>query len=390
MSQDGRQIFYLNITTFSLSVERVLDSSLKERPLVMAPLNSERAVVWEASKEAKQEGITKGMALAEAKKLCKSLKVIPPRIDLYKRMNQKLEEKILLKTTPVYEIEKMGHVYLDLTGFKKLYGPLEDYARRLQNNILEEFKLSPSVGSSANKLVSKVAAKCAVLNKEILLVSKGEEEKFLSPLSVDVLPPIKELKKRQKDKDGPLEDLNICTVKDILNLDPLSLNVAFGSLSENIFHMARGIDYTAVVPSLNKEKIFEETYLKEDSNDLIYLRRIIDQLLDRATTRLRSEGIYVRTISLSLRYSDYKFSSRRMNLKKNVQEFNELKILFNDLFNKVFTRRTRVQFIALEFEDLVKNEIQLSLFEEKRKESHLFEAIDSVRHKFGNKLISFG
>jgi DNA polymerase-4 len=213
-------------------------------------------------------------------------------------------------------------------------------------------------------MVSKVAAKSASPFKEIFQVKEGTEPEFLAPLPITVLPVVREMAK--KNMDTSFDDLNLKMVSDILNLDFYALEIAFGKKAQVVFEMARGIDQTPLYPSSLENIIFEESYLEEDTNDLVILRSILSHHLERATFRMRKEGIYAQKLRLSLRYSDFKFVSKEKKLKKEsfyVQDFSP--IIF-EMFQRIYTRRTRVRFLSLEFLDLKTSEIQLSLFEEKK------------------------
>lgn len=375
-----KDIIYLNITSFPLAIERVLDLSLRERPVAIAPLSSDRAVLWEVSSEAKDFGICKGMPSAQARRLCKDLKIIAPRPDFYRRVNQQIEEKVISKMTPVYEIEKPGHIYLDMTGSERLLGQISDVAFSLQKDIEKSFRLTPSIGSSRNKMVSKVAAKSASPSKEIFQVKEGTEPDFLAPLPITVLPIIREMAK--KNSDTSFDDLNLKTVSDILNLNFYALEIAFGKNAGPVFEMARGMDQTPLFPAAREKILFEESYLEEDTNDLIVLRSTLSQLLERATFRMRKMGTYAQGVRVSLRYSDYKFTSKEKKLKKESFDTQEFSPIIFDLFQKIFTRRTRIRFLSLEFFDLRTTEIQLSLFEEKQ----IHSVLDEIKERFGEKI----
>ncbi len=375
-----KEIIYLNITSFPIAIERVVDSSLREKPLAIAPLTSDRAVLWEVSSEAKEFGINKGMSGAHAKKLCKDLKILPPRPDFYKRINQQIEEKIISKMTPVYEIEKPGHIYLDMTGMEKLLGHITDIAYSIQKDIEKDFRILPSIGSSKNKMVSKVAAKSASNFKEIFRIQDGTEPEFLAPLPITVLPVIREMTK--KNQDTCFDDLNLKTVSDILGLNFFALEIAFGKKANLVFEMARGIDQTPLYPSLKENVLFEESYLEEDTNDLVVLRSILSHHLDKATFRMRKEGIFAQKVRVSLRYSDYKFASKEKNLKIESNHLKDISPVVFEIFQKIYIRRTTVRFISLEFLDLKNSEIQLSLFDENKTNP----VIDQIKDKFGEKI----
>jgi len=379
-----REILYLNITAFPIAIERVLGPRLNGRPVAIAPPHSDRSLLWEVSHEAREFGLCKGMSLAEAKKLCKGLMILPPRPDFYKRVNQKIESRIISKLTPLYEIEKPGHIYLDMTGFEKLYGPVNDIASKLQSEINSSFNLSPSIGSSKNKMVSKVAAKS--VSKDICLVEKGLESNFLSPLPITVLPIIRDMVK--KNTNSIFEDLNLHTVSDILNLSTYAMDVAFGKSANLVLQMAQGIDFSPILAPSREAILFEETYLKEDTNDLIILRNTLNHLLEKATYRMRKDGLYARSVRVSLRYSDFKFVTKTLKIKNLSSKAEDFSPTIFDLFQKLFNRRTRVQFISLEFLEITGAEIQLNLFDSPVKK--IDQTLDKIKCRFGDDLIFLG
>lgn len=282
--------------------------------------------------------------------------------------------------TPVYEIEKPGHIYLDMTGTERLLGQISDVAFSIQKDVEKSFRLSPSIGSSKNKMVSKVAAKSASPFKEIFQIKEGTESDFLAPLPITVLPVIREMAK--KNSDTSFDDLNLKTVSDILNLNFYALEIAFGKNAGLVFEMARGIDQTPLYPTSKENIIFEESYLEEDTNDLVILRNTLSHHLERATFKMRKEGIYAQKVRVSLRYSDYKFVSKEKKLKKESNLAQDFSPLVFEIFQKIFTRRTRVIFLSLEFSDLMTSEIQLLLFEEKKQNP----VIDQIKERFGEKI----
>ncbi len=186
----------------------------------------------------------------------------------------------------------------------------------------------------------------------------------------------------KKTSDTCFDDLNLKTVSDILNLNFYALEIAFGKHAGLVFEMARGIDQTPLFPTAQEKILFEESYLEEDTNDLVILRSTLSQLLDRATFRMRKSGIYAQGVRVSLRYSDYKFVSKERRLKKESFDNQDFSPLIFDIFQKIFTRRTRVRFLSLEFFDLRTSEIQLSLFEEKKIDS----VLDQIKERFGEKI----
>jgi DNA polymerase-4 len=386
-------VLYVNITRFPIAVERVLSPELYSRPVVIAPPHSGRSPLWESSDEAREWGIVPGMPLVQAKKLCSGLKVLPPRPELYSRVARELEEKVVAKTTPLYEVEAPGHFFLDMTGFEKIYPHLPDKALDLQKDILSSFNLKGSLGGASNKLVSKVAAQSSEMKRGIRFVESGDEGTFFSPLSVSVLPPIQEMMRHcPRGKNSICEELNIKINKDIVSLGPFYLQVAFSEKAFEILEMAKGIDLSPIMKSSKKDGHYEGTYLKEESNDLIKIQKVLLNLVSRGTHFLRERGTFPGCLHLFLRYSDYKFVHKKCFLRALTLDLEVLSESFLKLLQQAFKRRTSIHYLAVEFGDLVQEELQLNLFTEKteKKKEELMDVMGNIRRKFGENSLFLG
>ena len=388
-----RKVLYVNITRFPIAVERVLSPNLRSRPLVIAPPQSGRAPVWESSDEARAAGVLPGMPMAHAKKVCKDLVALPPRPELYSRVAKDLEEKVVAKTTPLYEVEGHGRFFLDMTGFDHLYPHLPDKALDLQRSILDSFQLEGSFGGAANKLVSKVAAQTRETEHGIRFIKRGGERDFFAPLPVRVLPPIQKILKRSPGRKSSLcEELNIHTNRDIVELDPFYLQVAFGDDAFPILEMAKGVDLSPIQKSSRKEGHYEGLYLEEETNDLICIQKALLGLVSRGVLFLRGQGKYPGSLQLFIRYSDYKFVHKKKPLKELSLDMDILSDLAIDLLHQLIKRRTMIHYMALEFCELVQEEVQLQLFyeTEEKKRDDLLDAMEDVRRRFGETSLVLG
>ena len=382
-----RRVLYVNITRFPIAVERVLSPELYSRPVAIGPLHSGRAPLWESSDEAREWGVVPGMPLVQAKKVCRDLRVLSPRPELYARVAQKLEEKVVAKTTPLYEVEGPGHFFLDMTGLEKIYPNLPNKALELQRDILSSFKLQGSLGGASNKLVSKVAAQ---RHEGIRFVEEGGEEAFFSPLPVSILPPIQKIiRDCPRGKNSVCEELNIKTNRDIVSLGPFYLQVAFAEMASIILEMAKGIDVSPIMKPSKADGHYEGTYLKEESNDLIYIQKILLGLVAKGVHFLRERGKYPGNLKLFLRYSDYKFVHKKSNLKVLTLDLDVLSECSLNLFHQIFKRRTSIHYLAVEFGELVQSEVQLNLFKEQEKED-LMDVMGQIRRKFGETSLFLG
>ena len=130
-----RSIIHLNVADFAVAVERVVNSGLRERPVVVAPQGSARARVYDMSEEAYQCGVRKNMPLRTARRLCRDAHVLPPRPDRYERAMRALFKRALTYSPLVESGEVDGHLFVDITGTSRLFGPSVDVAWRMRRQV---------------------------------------------------------------------------------------------------------------------------------------------------------------------------------------------------------------------------------------------------------------
>lgn len=376
-----RVIDFLNISSFMVEIERVKDPALRGRPSVIAPPNSDSAKVWDASIEAKELGIHKGMELAIAKRIERGLSVTTPNPDLYQSVHRKLLT-VAKKMTPLYESQGLGKIYLDFTGFDRLYGTPRDFALRIKRNIRESFCLDPRLGISSNKLLAKAATNPYQVEEDVHLVLKRKGETFLEPFPNHTLPVIKDLQKSNPVADI-FEDLNLATVRDLKGLDLLTLEAIFPGSHELIFQMSRGVDSRPVIAPRNEPIIVVDSHL-EETNDLVKLLKVLFSLADEAFARLRAKGFVCQRLSIALRYADYKYLERHVQLRDQKEYAHEVSAELERSLGFLFTRRTSVRYLMLELGGLQRKETQLSLLEDPQKP--LIDAMDKINKRFPRKL----
>ena len=153
----NRSVLFIDPPAFCTAVEGLVAPVLRERPVAVAAPGADRATILALSAEAKAAGITRGMPVAKAKKLCPDLILKAPNPRLYARASSALFE-ILRRYAPVIEPRGYGHAYLDMTGTSRLFGPAVDVARKIQKESNQRIGLELAVGAAVNKLVSRTAS----------------------------------------------------------------------------------------------------------------------------------------------------------------------------------------------------------------------------------------
>ena len=393
-----RSIVHLHIAAFPIAVARLSQPRLRNRPVVMAPVQSDRPVVLSVSSEARREGLFKGMPLSTAMKRCPGLKVLPPDLETAKKINRHLT-RIASHYTPLWEAVRPGHLFLDLTGAERLFGPVRDVSRRLQRDIRDHLGLGGTLGVAGNKLVSSVASRTPAAAKDatgIFHVTYGREAAFMAPLRVDVLPGIGPVRRRHL-----LEELNISRVGHLAALDLGRLKLVFGRRAGLIHQWSQGMDATPVHAGAGAPIISEEVTLPQDENDDERLLGLFWRLVDTCFYDIRKRGWYPLKAGLMVRYADQASATRLIKLLPEQMQPNgphlqnrSLCAVLEKLFFDVCQRRVRVRFFKVWFREFRASHVQLSLFQTPKphgeKINRLIHAMDRIQDRYGQGAVRFG
>jgi DNA polymerase-4 len=382
-----RHIIHIHIPAFPIAVARVCRPELRDRPVVVAPPRSERALIVSVSPEARKQGIFKGMSLAKAAQSCPGLTVLPPDPDLTDKACRGLT-KLVTRYTPLWEPSRPGHVYMDVTGTERLWGKAKDAAFRFKQDMKAQLSLSGTVGVAGNKLVSSVASQ-VIPSEGVLDVDHGREASFMAPLQVGVIPGIGRFRRKIL-----LEELSITRVRELAALDMGSLKILFGRQAYVIHQRALGIDPTPVYPILAQPMVSEEITLARDDNDDQRLLGVLYGLVEKCAHRLRERALFPQKGGLLIRYSDQVERKGRLKLPRlsfwDFDLYNPLETLFFRLCD----RRVRVRFIKVWFWNFSASSGQLSLFHppspNQGKNARIVPCLDRIREKHGEEAIRYG
>ncbi len=378
-----RQIVHIDVDSFAITVERIVDSKLRNRPVIVANPVMARSVVQALSTEAQQAGIYRGMMLQQALRLCRDVKIIPPNEPLYSRAMRAIMN-LLSGFSPLIEPVRYGHVYLDMTGTTRLFGSTMDVAAKIQHEIQSQLRLPSCLGVASNKLVSKVASKVS-RPVGIQEVQHGSEENFMWTLEVHYLPLFNQSIKTR------LLELNLRLIKQIAMLSLHHLAIVFGRDGLKLYRASHGIDYTPVFPPQQVPNIYEQTTLTEDTNDIHLLRGALYSLVEKVGRQLRQTSQSARKMMLEIYYADHREAIGQKRLPKATSTDQEFFQVAEELLNKILTRRIRVRKLAVRYFELGPAAKQVSLFDKRinDKNQNLTQAIDQIRKKFGEDSVKY-
>lgn len=384
-----RSVSYINIPSFSLAIETLLDTSLKDYPLVLASPFIKNSRVQECSVEAKEAGISKGMLLSQAKIICDDLKIISPREELYRQISAKLESDIQ-KMVPLFERENKGKVFLDYTGMENLFGHSIDFHQRLREQIKYRYNLNADIGISCNKLVSKMAAKNlkSSCEKGVAFIPEKEAMNFLAPMPIEFLPLISEINQRQKiGRWDVLDDLNLMFIRDLQMLSRNHLEVAFGKIGHLLYDFSRGIDSRPVRPIELKKSIAFDHDFNEETNNCRIIFGIIHQLVDQCFQELFVQENCADSCCIYLRYTTNEFKKIELKSKNILQSKSNIQLELIKAMEKIGERRLAIKWIQVELTNVNKIGQQLSLFPTPQEK--LNNQLMRIEQRFPGKVLNF-
>lgn len=371
-----KTILHLDLDTFFVSVERKLDSRLKQRPILVGGL-SDRGVVAACSYETRGYGVHSGMPMRMARELCPEAVVIRGNAGTYSKHSDEVTE-IIREQVPLFEKASIDEFYADLSGMDRFFGCYR-YATELRQRIIREAGLPISFGLSVNKVVSKVATGEAKPNNQ-LKIDFGYEKPFLAPLSIKKIPMV---------GDKTYQTLRNLGLRQIRTLQEMPLEVMQRVLGANgtvIWKRANGIDNRPVVPFCERKSISTERTFDRDTIDVHRLRGILVAMTENLAFQLRRGTKLTACIVVKIRYSDFNTYSRQLRIPYTSADHKLIpKVLC--LFERLYDRRLLVRLIGVRFSHLVPGNYQIDLFEDREEILSLYAAMDHLRERYGDKSV---
>jgi DNA polymerase IV len=302
-ARPSRVVVHVDMDAFYASVEQRDQPELRGHPVVVGADPRGRGVVAAASYEARRFGIHSAMPIGRAYRLCPTAFFLPVDMEKYGRESERIMS-ILGDFTPLVEPLSLDEAFLDVTTSRALHGTGVEIARRIKARIRAEVGLTASAGVAPNKFVAKIASD---LQKPdgLVEVSPGEEAAFLRDL------PLRRLWGVGPSAERELAILGARTIGDVTRLGRGRLEARLGALGVHLWELAQGIDQRPVVPWRDPKSIGAEETFGRDTRDVERLRATLLAQADRVAAELRSAGLLGRTVTLKLRFSDFRTVTRR-------------------------------------------------------------------------------
>ncbi|MCF8370913.1 MAG: DNA polymerase IV [Bacteroidales bacterium] len=375
-STTNRTIVHLDLDTFFVSVERLQNSKLVGKPVLIGG-TSDRGVVASCSYEARQYGVSSAMPMKMALRLCSHAIVVRGDMDNYSRYSKTVTE-IIAERAPLFEKASIDEHYIDITGMDRFFGSFK-WTTELRERIIKNTGLPISFGLSVNKTVSKIATGEAKPNG-LLHVNQEQVQPFLFPLSIKKIPML------GSKAFQLLRSMGISTIRTLSEIPPEMMERLMGKNGIMIWKKANGIDHTPIVPYYEQKSLGTETTFEKDTIDIKRMNEILVSMVEKLAFQLRKQHKLTACVTVKIRYSNFDTHTMQKNIPYTSFDHTLLEIV-KELFNKLYTRRMLIRLIGVRFSKLEYGFQQLNLFEDTPESVNLYLALDKLRLRYGQKAV---
>jgi len=370
-------ILHVDMDAFYASVEERDNPALKGKAVVVG--TGVRGVVSAANYEARKFGIHSAMPVGRAKRLAPHAIFVSPNMSRYSEVSSHIME-IFRSVTPLVEPLSLDEAFLDVTGAKRLLGDGREIAKQIRAKVEASEGITCSVGIATTKFIAKLASGRCKPNGMLEIASDRVLE-FLHPLPVNAIWGV-----------GPktneeLLKLGLHTVADIANTPRQTLIRALGEAAgASLYELSWGRDYRDVEPEeVDKSISAVETFDSDTEDQEIVLRELL-RLTEKATYRMREKDFSARTISIKVRFADFKTITRSKTVPLAISATHEVFEVVKTLFLALKLDRARIRLVGVSLdglEDGVDATEQLILGEREKGWRQATAAIDKASARFG-------
>ncbi|MBI2895307.1 MAG: DNA polymerase IV [Deltaproteobacteria bacterium] len=390
------RICCLDLDTFFVSVERLLDPSLCGKPVVVGAAPGHRGVVTAASYEVRALGVRSGMPISEAVRLAPDAIYLPTRHGEYSPHARRVRS-ILERYTPIVQTASIDEFFLDFHGCEALYrepadadgdATIERTIREMREAIQREVGLPASAGIGASRTIGKIASGVAK-PAGVRMVRVGEEAAFLAPLPIRKFPGIgpvteKRLRAQGVETLGQLVDRQ-ARPGSLADMVRRQMNVqASDELGSSRPAFLEHDPEDVTVGSISNERTF-----REDVGDSRSVEQQLAALVERVCWRARRRRIRARTVTLKLRYSDFDTITRSRSIAATDVDAVVLDCVLG-LYRAARTRSLPIRLVGVQLTNLEGADMQLRLPFEAARRPPVAGAVDAVRTRYGYDAIRFG
>ncbi len=314
-----RHILHIDMDAFYASIEVLDNPALTGNPVLVGGTPKQRGVVAACSYESRKFGVHSAMPMSQAIRLCPQAIVLPVRMGRYAEISRQIQN-IFHHYTPDVEPLSLDEAFLDVTGCLSLFGSAEMIGRKIKRDIKEQTGLTASVGVAPNKFLAKLASDFKKPDG-FVVIPRENIQQILDPMDVSKIWGIGKVTARE------LQRVGIKTVLELRTAPRYTLSMVFGNQAEDVLRLAQGIDDRPVEPYAKAKSFSAEETFPTDIQGKEALLGVLLHQVEEVSQRLRLEKMQARTISLKIRYGDFKTITRSFTMDKPT---NTTKILLQE------------------------------------------------------------
>ncbi|MBM3731245.1 MAG: DNA polymerase IV [Actinobacteria bacterium] len=376
MNQSIASILHVDMDAFFASVAEKDNPELKGRPVVVGA--GVRGVVSSANYEARKFGIRSAMPVYRAKALAPHAIFVPPDLKRYSEVSAQIMN-IFEDITPLVEPLSLDEAFLDVTGSKRLLGSALEIAEIIRKRVEAEQGITCSVGISHNKFIAKIASAHCKPNG-VLEIEPEKVLDFLHPL------PVSEIWGVGPKTNEQLAKLGLTKVADIANTPRQTLIRALGQANgSSLYELAWGRDYRDVETQRVDKSVSSSETFDEDLDNQEEILKILLRLTERSAERMRAKGYAAQTISIKVRFADFKTISRSKTLDLPTVTTWEIFEVVKNLYQALDLAGVLVRLVGVSLDSLVENDDiqQMVLGQRASGWRQVDRVADRIRARFG-------
>lgn len=366
---------------FFAAVEQRDHPELRGKPVIVGGDPASRGVVAAASYEARRYGIHSAMPSAEAKRRCPHAVFVTPRARRYGEISRQVMA-ILESYSPLVEQVSVDEAFVDVTGCERLFGPPEEIARQIQVRLRGELGLSASLGVAPNRFLAKLASEREKPGG-LVVVRPEQVEAFLRDLPLDKVWGVGEVTADR------LLRLGLRTVGQLAAYPVELLESQFGEYGRRLHELAHGVDESPLRLGGERKQVSAETTFTHDTTDRKFLESQLLRLSEQVGARLRANGLAGTTVTLKIRFSDFRTITRRDTRPAPVGEDLPLYRRARALLEPQLAAGRKIRLLGVGVSNFV-GTAQPSLFSPEREKHPVDAVLDRVRERFGEAALRRG
>jgi DNA polymerase IV len=334
-----RKIIHIDMDAFYASVEQRDHPEYRGKPIAVGGSPASRGVVATASYEARKFGVRSAMPSKKALQLCPDIIFIKPRFDIYKKVSDQVRE-IFHRYTDVIEPLSLDEAYLDVTDDKQNIGSAIEIAKQIKQAVNNELKLTASAGVSINKFVAKIASD---MNKPdgLTFIGPSSVESFIEHLTIEKFYGVGKVTAEKMKK------MNLHTGADLKKLSEDEMIQHFGKVGKFYYKIVRGIDDRAVEPYRETKSIGAEDTFPYDLSSITDMNAELDQIAKTVYNRLQQYQLKGRTITLKIKYSDFKQITRSRSFPDSLNDLNAIATIAKELLSATDLKSQKIRLLGI-------------------------------------------